>query len=87
MQIPYEAGSGAAALAVNNNGKIAYFPDDHRNLRARNFHGSGWLAFGQPRPAKQGQTIVAYVTGEGDLTPSTADRRDSRGGHFGVAFA
>ena len=71
VQIPYEVGSGPAALAVNNNGKIAYFPV---TIKA-SAPGIFTTADGSLLPsatAKQGQTIVAYVTGEGDLTPSTA---------------
>jgi uncharacterized protein (TIGR03437 family) len=70
VQIPYEVGSGLAALAVNNNGKIAYFPVTIKASAPGIFS----TADGSLLPsaaAKQGQTIVAYVTGEGDLTPST----------------
>jgi uncharacterized protein (TIGR03437 family) len=65
VQIPYEAGSGAAVVAVNNNGKIAWFPVTIKTTAPGIFASAN--ATGKP-----GQTIVAYVTGEGDLTPSTA---------------
>uniref|UniRef100_Q01UW2 Peptidase S8 and S53, subtilisin, kexin, sedolisin n=1 Tax=Solibacter usitatus (strain Ellin6076) TaxID=234267 RepID=Q01UW2_SOLUE len=65
VQIPYEAGSGAAVVAVNNNGKIAYFPVTIKTTAPGIFASAN-------AAGKQGQTIVAYVTGEGDLTPSTA---------------
>jgi uncharacterized protein (TIGR03437 family) len=65
VQIPYEAGSGAAVVAVNNNGRVAWFPVTIKTTSPGIFASAN-------ATGKQGQTIVAYVTGEGDLTPSTA---------------
>jgi uncharacterized protein (TIGR03437 family) len=70
VQIPYEAGSGAAAVAVNNNGKVAYFPVILKTA-APGIFTSASGALSANATGKQGQTIVAYVTGEGDLNPST----------------
>ena len=69
IQIPYEITSGPAILAVNNNGQIAswvlpmgiaapgIFADASRNL----------VPFAS---GAAGQTVVAFVTGDGDVTPS-----------------
>ncbi len=70
VQIPYEAGSGAAAVAVNNNGKVAYFPVVLKTA-APGIFTSASGALSANATGKQGQTIVSYVTGEGDLSPST----------------
>jgi uncharacterized protein (TIGR03437 family) len=70
VQIPYEAGAGAAALAVNNNGKIAYFPVTIKPASPGIFTAADG-SLSANATGKQGQVVVAYVTGEGDLTPST----------------
>jgi uncharacterized protein (TIGR03437 family) len=70
VQIPYESGSGAAVLAVNNNGKVAYFPVTIAAAAPGIFTAADG-SLSANATAKQGQTIVAYVTGEGDLNPST----------------
>lgn len=71
IQIPYEAGSGPAVLAVNNNGQVAYFPFQIA-VAAPGLFGI-WDASGNPlTSAHQGQVVVAYITGEGDVTPFLA---------------
>ncbi len=70
VQIPYEVGAGAATLAVNNNGKIAYFPVTIKTSAPGIFAAADGSLLNSAT-AKQGQAIVAYVTGEGDLNPST----------------
>jgi uncharacterized protein (TIGR03437 family) len=68
VQIPYEAGAGPAVLAVNNNGRIASFPLTIA-ITAPGMFGI-WDAKGVPAAsAQQGQTLVAFITGEGDETP------------------
>jgi uncharacterized protein (TIGR03437 family) len=71
IQIPYETTGGPAILAVNNNGQIAswvfsvsvtapgIFADANQNL----------VPF---TSGAAGQTVVAYVTGDGDVNPSLA---------------
>jgi uncharacterized protein (TIGR03437 family) len=71
IQIPYETTAGPAILAINNNGQIAswvfpisvtapgIFADANQNL----------VPF---TSGAAGQTVVAYVTGDGDVTPSLA---------------
>jgi uncharacterized protein (TIGR03437 family) len=65
LQIPYEVGAGPATLAINNNGQIATYPI-HIDVAAPGLFGI-WDATGLPATtAKQGQVLVAYITGDGD---------------------
>jgi uncharacterized protein (TIGR03437 family) len=67
VQVPYEAGIGPAVLGVNNNGQVASFPF----VVAVAAPGLFTAADGSLIPsatAKQGQTAVAYITGDGDTT-------------------
>jgi uncharacterized protein (TIGR03437 family) len=71
LQIPYEAGTGPAVLAVNVGGKIA-----HRTFTistaAPGLFGL-WDTAGRPvTTLRAGQVAVAYITGEGDITPFLA---------------
>jgi uncharacterized protein (TIGR03437 family) len=71
IQIPYETGSGPAVLAVNNNGQIAYFPLQISTV-APQLYGI-WNLQGLPvTSAQQGQVLLAFTTGEGDLNPTLA---------------
>ena len=81
IQLPFEITSGPAVLAVNNNGQIAswvfpmgvaapgIFADAQQNL----------VPFSAGAP---GQTVVAYVTGDGDVTPSLATGTSPASGTF-----
>ena len=72
LQIPYETGSGPAVLAVNNNGQIASFPLQISTVAPQLYNGV-WDAHGLPATtATQGQVLLAFTTGEGDLTPTLA---------------
>jgi uncharacterized protein (TIGR03437 family) len=67
VQVPYETGIGRAVLGVNNNGQVASFPF----TVAAAAPGLFTAADGSLVPsatAKQGQTAVAYITGDGDTT-------------------
>jgi uncharacterized protein (TIGR03437 family) len=67
VQVPYETGIGRAVLGVNNNGQVASFPF----VVAAAAPGLFTAADGSLVPsatAKQGQTAVAYITGDGDTT-------------------
>ena len=71
IQIPYEVGSGPAMLGVNNNGKVASFP-----IEIVSSAPGLWPAFVSAAgaivtAAKRGDTLVTYMTGEGDLTVYT----------------
>ena len=68
IQVPYETPAGAAVLAVNNHGQIAPFVFDVAVAAPEFFKSpTGFLI---PTPsARQGQTISAYMTGDGELTP------------------
>lgn len=73
LQIPYETGAGIAVLGVNNNGKVASFSFPVTLASPGIFvtsDGSSSLvpfASGQP-----GQILLAFITGEGDVTPTLA---------------
>jgi uncharacterized protein (TIGR03437 family) len=71
IQIPYETTLGDATLAVNNGGQIAVFPFRVAVAAPGIFAaGDGGLA---PNPTgSAGQTLLAFVTGDGDLTPTLA---------------
>jgi uncharacterized protein (TIGR03437 family) len=65
VQVPYETGIGPAVLGVNNNGEVASYPF----VVAAAAPGLFTAADGSLVPsatAKQGQTAVAYITGDGD---------------------
>jgi uncharacterized protein (TIGR03437 family) len=68
LQIPYETTAGLAALGVNNNGQIASFTFPVSPTAP------GIFAFqGAPVPypsGNPGQTLVCFITGDGDVTPT-----------------
>lgn len=71
LQIPYETSAGPAVLAVNNNGQVSAFPLTIAPT-APGLYGL-WTVKGSPAAtAQQGSVLVAYVTGEGDVTPTLA---------------
>jgi uncharacterized protein (TIGR03437 family) len=71
LQIPYEAGSGPAVLAVNNNGAVSYYTFQIAAAAPGLF--GIWDATGNPLTSvRQGQIVVAYITGDGDQTPTLA---------------
>jgi uncharacterized protein (TIGR03437 family) len=71
LQIPYEAGAGPATIAVNNGGQIAAYPVNI-GVTAPGLFGI-WDPQGRPvTSVQQGQTYSAYITGEGDVTPTLA---------------
>jgi adhesin/invasin len=64
IQIPYEAGAGAAVLSVNNNGQIAGLPFQ--------FSSSAPGILPPPQltlPAQRGGPWTVFVTGAGDVSP------------------
>jgi uncharacterized protein (TIGR03437 family) len=67
VQVPYETGTGLAILGVNNNGQVASFPFTVGPAAPGLFTApDGTLA--PSGTARQGQTAVAFITGEGDTT-------------------
>jgi uncharacterized protein (TIGR03437 family) len=65
VQVPYETGVGLAVLGVNNNGQVSSFPF----TVAQTAPGLFTTADGSVTPsasARQGQTAVAFMTGDGD---------------------
>ena len=70
LQIPYETGLGTAFLAINNGGQVASYPFQVSAAAPGIFAFNGSLV---PYPtAAQNQTIVAFITGDGDVTPTLA---------------
>jgi uncharacterized protein (TIGR03437 family) len=71
IQVPYETPAGPALLAVNNNGQVTTWLFDV------SFSAPGIFtdAKGNMVPyasGRRGQTLVMFVTGEGDVTPALA---------------
>jgi uncharacterized protein (TIGR03437 family) len=67
VQVPYETGTGLAVLGVNNNGQVASFPFTVAPAAPGLFTApDGSLT--PAATARQGQTAVAYITGDGDTT-------------------
>jgi uncharacterized protein (TIGR03437 family) len=66
VQVPYETGTGLAILGVNNNGQVASFPFTVAPAAPGLFTApDGTISSGT---ARQGQTAVAFITGDGDTT-------------------
>ncbi|MDP9171218.1 MAG: peptidase S8, partial [Acidobacteriota bacterium] len=64
IQIPYETSVGTAVLGIDNNGAAAAFAFPVSPVAPG--------IFNTPLTGKPGQTIVAYISGEGDVTPTLA---------------
>ena len=70
LQIPYETAAGPAVLAVNNGGQVASSIFNVSPAAPGIFAYNGSLV--PYATAKQGQTILCFITGDGDVTPSLA---------------
>jgi len=70
LQIPYETAAGPAVLAINNGGQVASFGFNVSAAAPGIFAYSGSLV--PYATAKQGQTILCFITGDGDVTPTLA---------------
>lgn len=71
IQIPYETASGVAVVGVNNNGQVAWQEFPVAATAPGIFATSS--RFLTPTPvASPGQTISAYITGDGDVSPTLA---------------
>ena len=71
VQIPYEAGAGPAVLAVNNNGQVAFYRFQIA-VAAPGIFTAPDLSLAPNASGKPGDTLLAFVTGDGDLTPTLA---------------
>ena len=70
IQIPYETGAGTAFLGVNNNGKVASFPFQVAPSAPGIFMTlDGAKNLVPSASGTQGQTLTAFITGEGDVAP------------------
>jgi uncharacterized protein (TIGR03437 family) len=71
LQIPYETAAGTAVLGVMNGGKVASHTLAVTSTAPGIFaSGSGSLV--PSSTAAAGQTIVGFITGDGDVTPTLA---------------
>ncbi len=71
VQLPYETGLGSAVLAVNNNGQVAQFPFQVAVTAPGIFTAQdGTLV--PNASGKAGDTLLAFITGDGDQTPTLA---------------
>jgi uncharacterized protein (TIGR03437 family) len=73
FQIPYETGAGPALVTVNNNGKVASYAiivsETAPGLWPYFLNLSGVIT----SSAKNGDTLITFLTGEGAVTPVLAD--------------
>jgi uncharacterized protein (TIGR03437 family) len=71
VQIPYETGAGPAILGVNNNGQVAFVPFTVSPSAPGIFTDlkSALVPF---FTAKHGDTLLAFITGEGLVSPPLA---------------
>ncbi|MES1257076.1 MAG: Ig-like domain repeat protein, partial [Acidobacteriota bacterium] len=70
LQIPYEVSAGPAVLGVSNNGRTAAFMFRISPAAPGIFAFQGALV--PSSGARPGQTIVGFLTGDGDVTPTLA---------------
>ena len=69
IQVPYETALGTAVLAINNNGQLTWQEFPVATVAPGIFATSN--RFLTPVSiASSGQTITAYITGDGDVTPT-----------------
>jgi uncharacterized protein (TIGR03437 family) len=71
LQVPYETSAGAAVLAINNNGQVASwtFPV---SAAAPGIFTAPDGSVAPNASGKAGDTLLAFVTGDGDQTPTLA---------------
>src|SRR5208283_4541939 len=70
IQIPYETGAGTAILGINNNFQVAFFPFEVTPAAPGTFMTLDGLGNLVPfATGKAGQVLLAFITGEGDVTP------------------
>jgi len=69
IQIPYETGAGSAVVGVNNNGQVASFPFQVATTAPGIFVG-GSNQLVPSSSGKAGDTLLLFLTGDGDLTPT-----------------
>jgi uncharacterized protein (TIGR03437 family) len=69
VQVPYEAGVGPAVLAILQNGQASAYSFEIAPVAPGLF--GLWDASGRPAVgATSGSVLVAYITGDGDVTPT-----------------
>jgi uncharacterized protein (TIGR03437 family) len=69
LQVPYETSAGTAILGVNNNGQVASFPFQVA-ASAPGIFTDPTMSLVPQGSGKAGATLLMFITGAGDLTPS-----------------
>jgi len=72
LQIPYETGRGAAILAIDNAGLVAYFPVQVAVTAPGIFNVFYDASTNQYNTAAPGDPVEMFITGDGDVAPSLA---------------
>jgi len=71
LQVPYETALGTAVLAIDNNGHIAWYEFPVATA-APGIFATSTRQLTPAATASAGRTITAFITGEGDVTPTLA---------------
>lgn len=79
MQIPYETGAGPAVGGINNNGSVAGFTMSVSASAPGIFTGAN-QTLAPFNSGRRGATLLAFITGEGDVAPSLFTGRTPSGG-------
>ncbi len=73
IQVPYEMGAGPAVVAINNGGQIAYYPFIVAPIAPGLYASAISNTTGKlVSSASDGDLLLLFITGEGDVTPSLA---------------
>jgi uncharacterized protein (TIGR03437 family) len=78
LQVPYETGAGPAVLGINNNGAVAAFTFDVQETGPGIFAGGGNTLV-PSSSGKRGDILLAFITGEGDVSPALYNGRTPDG--------
>ena len=70
IQVPYETSKGTAVVGVNNNGQVTAFSIEVTASAPGIFASNGSLV--PSASGKPGDVLLAFITGDGDLSPSLA---------------
>jgi uncharacterized protein (TIGR03437 family) len=71
LQVPYETSAGTAVLAINNNGQVASIPFTVSTAAPGIFTAADG-ALVPNASGKIGDALLAFITGDGDQTPTLA---------------
>jgi len=69
LDIPYETGAGWAVVGINNNGNVAAFTF-YVSESAPGIFAGGGNTLVPNSSGKRGDTLLAFITGQGDISPA-----------------